>query len=374
MVHPEALAEDVWLLALPASNAYLWRSGKQLSLVDTGVPGSADAILAAIGVLGHAPQDLREIILTHFHYDHTGATADLAQRSGAQVLAHVDEAPIIERQQLPPKPRLTALERPLAEMLSIDIANLPGPQPEGVHVHRPVRDGDVTAGGGQIVSIPGHTRGSIAVLLPERRVLFTGDSIASIEAAPIVGPFNMSPTEAVEAVRKQARLEFDIACVGHGRPVVGDAQRKVLAIVRSLPSMPEVHRPQVGVGVLIVRDGDVLLGLRHGAHGAGTWSPPGGHLEFGEDPVECVRREALEETGLQLGDCAFVGMTNDIFEADDRHYVTLFYRAKTFSGSPAVREPEKCQAWQWWPWTALPTDLFLPLEHFREQTPLDAIR
>jgi glyoxylase-like metal-dependent hydrolase (beta-lactamase superfamily II) len=367
-VHPEPLTEDVWLLALPASNAYLWRSGKQLSLVDTGVPGSADAILAAIAALGHSPEDLQEIILTHFHFDHTGSAAELAQRSGARVVAHVDEAPIIERHQPPPKPRLTPLEHPLAEMLSIDVANLPGPQPEGVHVDRQVRDGDVTAGGGRVVSIPGHTRGSIAVLLPERRVLFTGDSIASVEAAPIVGPFNMSPTDAIEAVRKQAQLDFDIAGVGHGRPIVGDAKRKLLAMIRSLPPGSDLHRPLVGVGVLIMRDGDVLLGLRQGAHGAGTWSPPGGHLEFGEDPVECVRREAFEETGLQLGDCALVGVTNDIFEADDRHYVTLFYRASSFSGTPTVREPEKCHAWQWWPWTALPTDLFLPLQHFRARS------
>ncbi len=371
MVVPEQLAEDVWLIALPVSNAYLWRSGKRLSLVDTGVPGSADAILAAIAALGHSPEGLREIILTHFHRDHAGSAADLAQRTGAQVLAHVEEAAIIEGRHAPPKPRLTALERPLAEMVLGDIAKLPGPQPEGVRVDRKVRDGDVTAGGGHIVSIPGHTRGSIAVLLPERRVLFTGDSIASHESMPILGPFNLSPSDAVEALRKQAQLEFDIACVGHGRPILGGARTKVQAMVRSLPTAFELHRPQVGVGVLIVREGEVLLGLRQGAHGAGTWSPPGGHLEFGEDPIDCVRREAFEETGLNLDACQFVGMTNDVFEVEDRHYVTLFYRCTSFSGMPTVREPEKCQSWQWWPWTALPEDLFLPLRHFREQARFD---
>ncbi|WP_134596929.1 NUDIX domain-containing protein, partial [Pseudomonas aeruginosa] len=39
--------------------------------------------------------------------------------------------------------------------------------------------------------------------------------------------------------------------------------------------------PQVGVGVLILRDGKVLLGRRKGSHGAGCWSAPGGHLELG---------------------------------------------------------------------------------------------
>ena len=57
---------------------------------------------------------------------------------------------------------------------------------------------------------------------------------------------------------------------------------------------------QVGVGVLVLRDGRVLLGLRRGAHGAGTWALPGGHLEFNETVAACATRETLEETGLQL--------------------------------------------------------------------------
>jgi len=128
--------------------------------------------------------------------------------------------------------------------------------------------------------------------------------------------------------------------------------------------MTSGQRPIVGVGVLIFRNGNVLLGLRRGSHGAGTWSPPGGHLEYGEEPAECVRREALEETGLDIGVPTFLGITNDIFEAEQRHYVTLFYRADESSGEPETREPEKCEAWQWWPWDALPDNLFLPLRHY----------
>src|SRR5262249_8196258 len=123
-------------------------------------------------------------------------------------------------------------ERPLAEMLIGDVANLPGPQPEAVRVDCLVEDSELTAGG-HIVTIPGHTLGSIAVLLPDRGVLFTGDSIASVDSAPVLGPFNLSPANAVSAGRKLARLDFDVACVGHGRPVVGSASRKVLAMIRS---------------------------------------------------------------------------------------------------------------------------------------------
>jgi glyoxylase-like metal-dependent hydrolase (beta-lactamase superfamily II) len=232
-MRPEQLAEGVYLVPLQASNVYVWESDGLLSLVDTGVPGSADAILAAVDALGHAPEALTEILLTHFHRDHTGSAAELARRTGARVVAHPADAAIVEGRERPPRPHLTELERPLAEMLLGDVANLPGPQPEAVRIDRLVEDGELTAGGGQIVAIPGHTRGSIAVLLPERGVLFTGDSIASTDSAPILGPFNLNTADAVAAVRKQAQLDFEIACVGHGRPIVGNASRKVLAMIRS---------------------------------------------------------------------------------------------------------------------------------------------
>jgi uncharacterized protein (TIGR00730 family) len=59
-------------------------------------------------------------------------------------------------------------------------------------------------------------------------------------------------------------------------------------------------------------------------------------------------------------------VTNDVFSEEHRHYVTLFYSATLAGGTPTVVEPAKCEAWRWWPWEALPTQLFLPLRHLRE--------
>ena len=124
-------------------------------------------------------------------------------------------------------------------------------------------------------------------------------------------------------------------------------------------------RPAVGVGVLVIRDDLVLLGHRRGAHGAGTWSPPGGHLEQGESVEDCARRECLEESGVSLGALRQGPYTNDVFAADGRHYVTLWVVAGHGAGEPVVREPEKCDRWEWFSWSALPSPLFLPLENLR---------
>lgn len=126
-------------------------------------------------------------------------------------------------------------------------------------------------------------------------------------------------------------------------------------------------RPLVGIGVLIVRGGRVLLGKRRNAHGAGDWAPPGGHLEFGETPQEAAAREVREEVGLTITSVRLIGVTNDVFTAGNKHYVTLFLVAECASGEPALLEPNKCEGWGWYDFADLPQPLFAPLKSLLEQ-------
>ena len=100
------------------------------------------------------------------------------------------------------------------------------------------------------------------------------------------------------------------------------------------------QQPRIGVG-LIVRSGTrLLLVRRHGSHGAGSWSTPGGNLDWGEDPVMCAVREAREETGVEVAAPRFVAVTNDLFEAEAKHYVTLWFEAE-HTGGRLAPVPEK---------------------------------
>lgn len=115
----------------------------------------------------------------------------------------------------------------------------------------------------------------------------------------------------------------------------------------------EENRPRIGVGVMIVKKSKVLLGLRKGAHGAGEWGFPGGHLEYLESYKECALREIAEECGIQIKNLRFEFLAN-VGVYKPRHYVHIGMIAEWKSGEPKVLEPEKCAEWRWFPLEKLP--------------------
>lgn len=116
---------------------------------------------------------------------------------------------------------------------------------------------------------------------------------------------------------------------------------------------------KIGVGVIIFKDGKVLIGKRKGSHGTGEYSCPGGHLEYMEGFEECARREVLEETGIKIKNIKFQLLGN-IKEYAPKHYLQIGLVADWESGEPKVIEPDKCESWGWYDINDLPEPLFLP--------------
>ena len=122
--------------------------------------------------------------------------------------------------------------------------------------------------------------------------------------------------------------------------------------------------PKVGVGVIILKNNKVLLGKRKNSHGEGTWQFPGGHLEFNEEFEDCAKREVFEETNLKIKDISFVTVTNDFFEKENKHYITVFMKSNNIKGDLKLMEPHKCKCWEWFDWEDLPSPLMTPIENF----------
>lgn len=119
--------------------------------------------------------------------------------------------------------------------------------------------------------------------------------------------------------------------------------------------------PKVGVGVMIKNEqGEVLLGLRQGSHGAGEWSFPGGHLEIGETIFETAKRETEEETGLKIDDFELISVADEMryLKSDGKHYLNIGVAGKYQGGEPKLIEPDKWLEWRWFNFDELPENLF----------------
>lgn len=120
----------------------------------------------------------------------------------------------------------------------------------------------------------------------------------------------------------------------------------------------EIPRPKVGIGVMVVKDGKVLLSLRKASHGAGGYQFPGGHLENLESFEEGARREVREECGIEIDNIQFACVANVLAFAP-KHYVHIGLTADWKSGEPKLLEPEKNGSWDWYSLDALPSPLLI---------------
>jgi|SRR5208337_6833 len=133
--------------------------------------------------------------------------------------------------------------------------------------------------------------------------------------------------------------------------------------------MPK-KRPEVGIGVLVVRDGKILLSRRLKPYGYGKLSLPGGHVEWNESLVECAKREVLEETGIKLKKAEELrDYTEEIDPKAGKHYVTFYLIARCPDGQePRTTEPSKHGPWGWYDPFDLPGGAWSPTKRLMSRS------
>lgn len=211
------ISSHLTMLRVRGWQVYVWRDDDSVTVIDTGAPGSGAEILSAV-------PGIDQIVLTHGHVDHCGSAAELHDATGATVFAGSgDCTPIKDGTAMPP-PVFEDWEIPIHERVS---AGLPEAAPP-VPALRELHDGDALdfGGGADVLSVPGHTGGSIAIHLPRHGVLFTGDTIANVGTV-MLGTFNQDRTQTVASFQRLATLDVDIACFGHGEPITTAAGARI---------------------------------------------------------------------------------------------------------------------------------------------------
>lgn len=228
------LIPDVYRLEnVGMSNVHALATGEGIALIDSGVAGLTDQIVEELEDEGYALSDLHTLILTHAHGDHIGSAAELARRSGAQVIAHREEAPYIQGERSLPadsffKRVMNWVERRLMGGTS------------SFEVTRTVEGGETLEALGdlQVIHTPGHTPGSICLYRPEGKVLFSGDLL--VNGNPMTGRgelqlsvpmFSVDMEQARASAQALVDLPIDVLCCGHGEPIADGAGEKIRALL-----------------------------------------------------------------------------------------------------------------------------------------------
>jgi glyoxylase-like metal-dependent hydrolase (beta-lactamase superfamily II) len=205
-------------------NAFLLDTESGLVLIDTGIPGSSHKIEEALSSIGKKPTDIRHIIMTHCHADHSGSLAEMKNKTGAPAIMHPVDATMLEtgnaKRPLMPGPGLfnTILCKLILRGAPSEI--------KAAKIEHKVLDGETMLCGLKAIHVPGDCEGQLAFLWPQHGgVLIAADTAAHIFGLAF-SPMYEDLEEGRRSLSKLAALDFEVACFGHGNPIYKGASKQ----------------------------------------------------------------------------------------------------------------------------------------------------
>jgi len=198
-------------------NSYIIIDGNGITIVDTGMPKSHKKILNYIDSIGHRPEDVKQIVLTHAHIDHVGSALKLKQVTKAKVMIHEDDAPYVTGEK-----EFQVNGGFLMKMFS-SFMKFETFSPD-IMLKENDKIGDFL-----VIHVPGHTPGSISLYNEKNGVMFVGDLLRFMNGN-IQGPpeqFTLDMNLAKKSIEKILNYDFKIMLSGHGDPLKENAREKV---------------------------------------------------------------------------------------------------------------------------------------------------
>ena len=183
-------------------NAYVMVRGKEVAIVDTGLPNNGEKFAEVIKTAGLGWDAVGHVILTHYHRDHVGSMGEV----------------------------LTAAPQAMVYAGAADMPQIQSPRPI-----KAVGDGEDVFGL-QIIATPGHTPGHICVYDPVGALLVMGDAMVNMNNT-LTGAnpqYTSDMEEANQSIKKLAALTFEKAVFGHGEPIEKGASEAVAKLAGTL--------------------------------------------------------------------------------------------------------------------------------------------
>ncbi len=215
------ITKNVFQITLPIVNVFLVDHPAGLILIDTGPKGSKDLIFSAIRQIGKQPEELKYIILTHAHHDHSGSLASILETVNVPVYASKLCAERIKKGIAfqPTSKTLTFLLKlvTLFGLIRLQVLYI---EP----IKSPIKtvcEGDQIpdANGLQVINAPGHTPEQIALFYPVKEaLLFAADCADNINGLK-AGYAYQSAKINIQTLKKLKAFPFNIAVFGHGNTV-----------------------------------------------------------------------------------------------------------------------------------------------------------
>ncbi len=222
-----------------------------VTVIDTGFTFTQPRLLAGLGAIGKAPEDIRRIVLSHAHRDHAGGAARLREATGAQVLLHVDDVPWARRGDAPPSDHSFRSAR-LFRLLSSSAVPMVDSAFPAFDTDRAFADGDLlTAGGAQVggglrvLHTPGHTPGHASFLHEPTGVLLTGDAILNVAGMrPVLPMVCWDYPMTLRTVHVLGEVEYSVVAFMHGPEIRDRARERVRDYIRRAQREERRFRPR----------------------------------------------------------------------------------------------------------------------------------
>jgi glyoxylase-like metal-dependent hydrolase (beta-lactamase superfamily II) len=215
---------------------YVIEEGQDLLLVDAGLPRHFSQLTDLLERLGRSLPDINAVVLTHGHVDHLGIAERVRRQGGAPIWVHPADAAALKRPTRPapgaePEGSMSRyfLRSPAAFGLAWHIVRSGALSTSSVLSYQalPPASGQTLdlPGRPHLVAVPGHTPGSVALYLPSRAVVLTGDALVTSDGlAGRTGPsivnagFTHDTAQALKSLGALAGLDAEVVLPGHGEP------------------------------------------------------------------------------------------------------------------------------------------------------------